>query len=151
MKPIHLDFHEIAARLGPGPALWDPVRKKKVKADPEERVRQMLIHYFIEQLGVPRGLISVEKQIKVGPLLKRYDILVHDRSGKALLLVECKAPDIKISQKVLDQAGRYNLALKVPWLLVSNGHVSYCAHIDHLQGRASFVSKIPDFHSLSTS
>lgn len=150
MKPIQLDLHEMAARLGPGPALWDPVRKKKVKADPEEWVRQLLLHYFIEVLGVPRGLISVEKQISVGSLRKRYDILVHDRSGKALLLVECKAPEIKITQKVFDQAGRYNLALKVPWLLVSNGRESYCARIDHLKGRTSFVSEIPDFHSLST-
>lgn len=150
MKPIQLDLSKIFARLETGPGLWDPVRRKTVKADPEEWVRQMLIHYFIEVLGVPRGLISVEKQIKVGSLQKRYDILVHDRSGKALLLVECKAPNVKITQKVFDQAGRYNLALKVPWLLVSNGRESYCAHIDHLKGSASFVSQIPDFHSLST-
>jgi len=150
MKPIQLDLSRISARLEPGPDLWDPIRRKKVKADPEEWVRQMLIHYFIEVLGVPRGLISVEKRIKVGSLQKRYDILVHDRSGKALLLVECKAPNVKITQKVFDQAGRYNLALKVPWLLISNGCESYCAHIDHLKGSSSFVSQIPDFHSLST-
>ena len=152
MHPITLDFSGIEPPREDKSAatIWDIVRQKAVKADPEERVRQYLLRYFISRLGYPRTLIAVEKALQVGELLKRTDIVVYNRNTQPVMIVECKAPSVKLNQQVFDQAGRYNISLRVPWLVISNGAETYCARIDLQQQSFTFRHALPDFHELCT-
>ena len=100
--------------------IFDPVRKKMVKLDPEEWVRQNLIQFLHIEKKYPTSLMAVEKGLTVNGLRKRFDILCYNNDSKPLLLVECKAPSVKISQSAFDQISIYNLQFKVPFLLVSN-------------------------------
>lgn len=109
--------------------VFDPVRKRYVSLTPEEEVRQQVLHTLIEQLRVPAGLTAVEYTIKVGSLVKRCDVVVFSSDHQALLIVECKAEHIKITQKTLDQATRYNLGLEVDFLMLSNAKTYYLFHI----------------------
>ena len=102
-------------------SIFDAIRKKFVILQPEEWVRQHCVHYLIEVKGYPKSLINVEKELKINDLKKRYDIVVFNPNGSIHLIVECKAPKIKISQDTFDQVARYNLALKASFLMVTNG------------------------------
>jgi type I site-specific restriction endonuclease len=101
--------------------IFDPIRQKWVQQTDEELVRQHFIHFLITEKGVPKSHISVEKQIAVNGLSKRYDIVVYDAAGKPEMVVECKAPHIKITQEVMAQAGCYNSTLRAPIIGVTNG------------------------------
>lgn len=108
----------------------DPVRRKQVVETPEERVRQAVIVMLRDQLGVPMALMGVEKGIRVQGMLRRPDIVVHDRQGRPWMVVECKAPGVRLSQDTLNQAAGYNRRLHAPYLFVTNGSEHQCAHID---------------------
>lgn len=127
--------------------IFDIVRRKFVKLTPEEWVRQHFIHYLINEKKYPKSLIAVEMTIKVNRLGKRCDIVGFDKSGKPLLIVECKAPEIKISQKTFDQVARYNIELKVKYLAVSNGLSHYFCEIDFEKKNYRFLSSL-DFFDL---
>ncbi len=105
--------------------ILDPVRKKWVRLTPEEWVRQNFLQYFLKVLLYPAALISVEKEIRVGELRKRYDIVVYDQDTKPWLLMECKQPSEEMGQAVLDQALRYHIAVPVRYLVISNGNDTY--------------------------
>src|SRR5690606_28191557 len=107
---------------------------------PEEWVRQHVIRFLID-LGYPISLMNVEKEIKLFNTKKRFDILVSDPNGHPALLVECKAPGVKIDQSVFDQITRYNIALKVPLLFVSNGINHYCVKFEN--GEPNFLDSVP--------
>ena len=109
--------------------IFDEFRKKWLKLSPEEWVRQHLAKYLQLDRKFPAGLIALEKSLEINGLRKRCDILCYSKEGKALLIAECKAPSIKISQQTLDQALVYNLRFKVPYLLLSNGINHYCLKI----------------------
>lgn len=109
--------------------VFDPVRKRYVNFSPEEAVRQQVLHTLIEELKVPAGLTAVEYTIKLGTLVKRCDVVVFSSDHQPLLIVECKAEHIKITQKTLDQATRYNLGLKVDFLMLSNAKTYYLFQI----------------------
>ena len=128
--------------------IFDRIRKKFVSLTSEEWVRQHFIEYLINSRNVPASLIGVEVSMKMNRLLKRADIVVHDKSGKPCLLVECKAPEVEISQAVFDQIARYNMALKVKFLVVTNGLVHYACKIDHENASYSFLEEIPDYQTL---
>lgn len=128
--------------------VWDTLRRRYVLLSPEEWVRQHLIYYFKDYLGYPVGLIAVEFTIKLFGLTKRCDILVHDRTGKPLLLVECKAPGVKVDSLVLEQAVQYNMKLQLPYLVITNGLDHYCCKIDIAEGTWSFLQKIPAFQDI---
>lgn len=121
--------------------IWDPIRKKWYVLTPEEHVRQLLIQYLLKSDVVSKNLISIEKQIKVNQVMKRFDICIHDSQGAPQLLIECKAPRIKINQDVFDQVSYYNVTLQVPYLLVTNGLVAYLCHIDHEHRRFHFLDE----------
>ncbi len=107
--------------------VWDVVRKKWVALTPEEWVRQHLIHFLRDHRGWSESLMAVEKKLIYNGLNRRPDVVVYTREMKPLLLAECKAPDVAISQAVLDQAVMYNRALGVSYVLVTNGiHTSCC-------------------------
>ena len=96
-------------------------RHRWVRLTPEEWVRQQLLHQLTEQLDYPASLIAVETAITVGEAMKRCDAVVYDRTMQPLMLIECKAETVPITQKTLDQAITYNRKLNVPFLLLSNG------------------------------
>ena len=129
--------------------IFDPLRKKKVVLTPEEWVRQNFIQFLIQEKHYPEQLIKVEMGFRVNNLIKRSDIIVYDRKGKPSLIVECKAPTVKVSQGVFDQIARYNISLKVDFLVVSNGLEHYCCQINHQKKSYQFLRNIPEFEDLN--
>ena len=103
------------------PYILDFVRKKWLILTPEEYVRQNFISYLINQLHYPSSLISVERSVKINMLSSRSDIVVYNQDRSPHILIECKAPQVKISQIALEQASKYNLKLKAEYLCVTNG------------------------------
>ena len=120
------------------------VRKKWVALEPEEWVRQHLIYHLSENLGYPMGLMAVEHTLILNDVTKRADLVCFNKDRKPILLAECKAPKITLSQKTLDQAARYNLVLKVPTLLLSNGLNHYAVATDSMKPIA-LLGSIPEF------
>ncbi|HXK73575.1 MAG TPA: type I restriction enzyme HsdR N-terminal domain-containing protein, partial [Bacteroidales bacterium] len=101
--------------------IFDTIRKKWILLTEEERVRQLFIQFMIQEKKIPVSFISVERKICVNNIAQRYDIVVHNRQGEVMLVVECKAPEVAISQKVVEQVGRYNKTLRAPVIGVTNG------------------------------
>ncbi|MEJ2594919.1 MAG: type I restriction enzyme HsdR N-terminal domain-containing protein [bacterium] len=131
-----------------GEEVFDPVRKKYVPKTPEEWVRLHFIRYLIREKNYPESLIAVEKGLTVNKLKKRFDAVIYSRAGMPKVLVEFKAPGIRIDQKVFDQVSAYNLKLKVRYLMVSNGMQHYCCQFDDQQQRWIFLNTIPDYSEI---
>lgn len=123
--------------------LWCTVRRKWVAHTPEEIVRQLMIEALMAR-GIPRGRIAVEQQVRVNRRSKRVDILVYDPNMQPWLLVECKAPRVRLTDQVFAQAAWYNMALKAPWLVITNGLQTWCARIDHEAKAWTLVPALPD-------
>ena len=124
-------------------------RKKYVKLEPEEWVRQHWLAYLTDALGYPPGLVAVECPLKLNGMKRRADIVCHDRQGKPLLMVECKAPDVALDEKVYQQAARYNMVLQVPVLVISNG-VQHHALQFFPDRMPQFLMSIPSFSELDS-
>ena len=101
--------------------IFDEVRKKWLILSPEEWVRQHLIHFLINQKKYPASLISIEKEIILNSLKKRYDVVVYNKQLIPIIVIECKAPYIELDRSVVEQALRYNLIIKANYLMISNG------------------------------
>lgn len=129
--------------------IFDEIRMKNVVLTPEEWVRQNFIKYMVTELGYPKSLISIEKGLKVNNLQKRFDAVVFNRNGLPLLLLEFKAPEVKLNQKVMEQISRYNLNLNVNYLVVSNGMTHYCCYVNKNTGEIQFLNNIPVFSTLT--
>ena len=125
--------------------IFDESRKKFLVLTPEEWVRQHVVQYLIQVKKYPRALIQLEGGLMVNAVAKRSDILVYDNTGQKILLVECKAPSVKISQDTFDQIARYNIAHRVQWLFVSNGLDHYCCEIDFGNSNFRFVEDVPSY------
>jgi hypothetical protein len=125
--------------------IFDTIRKKFVVLQPEEWVRQHVVHFLIEEKKYPRSIINVEKQITVNALKKRFDIVVFNPNGSIKILVECKSPSIEITQTTFDQIAQYNLKLDAEYLMVTNGLQHYYCQIDHEREKYTFLREIPDF------
>ena len=123
--------------------IFDPIRKKYLVLLPEELVRQLVLLYLINDRKFNKNLIRSEQGLKVNTLSKRCDILIYDKGFSPFLLVECKSPKIKITQKVLDQIASYNLPLRVKYLLVTNGIQSYCCEMDYESQSYVFLKDVP--------
>ena len=125
--------------------IFDVVRKKFVVLQPEEWVRQHVVHYLIFEKNYPLSLINVEKQLRVNNLKRRYDIVVFEPNGAIQILIECKAPEVSITQISFDQIARYNMQLQSEYLMVTNGLQHFYCKIDHKQEKYTFLENIPDF------
>jgi hypothetical protein len=125
--------------------IFDCIRKKFVACTDEEKVRQMTVLYLMETQKVPMSSIVVETEIKVNNLSKRTDLIVLNSKLKPALIVECKAPSVKISQDVFDQIARYNLTLQVNYLMVTNGVEQYFCHLDFEKQTYQFIPELPDW------
>ncbi|BAO56702.1 type I restriction enzyme HsdR N-terminal domain-containing protein [Nonlabens marinus] len=130
-----------------GRFIFDPIRKKFVSLQPEEWVRQHIIHWLQEYKNVPASLINVEKQLLIAGTSKRYDIVVFFPDGRVNIIVECKAPQIPIDQSVFDQIARYNLTTDASYLMVSNGMEHYFCTMDYENQRYDFIPDLPEYHS----
>lgn len=130
--------------------IWDPLRKKMVALTPEEGVRQWFIRLLQEQMKVPAHMMMSEVSMKFGKeyLKKEYraDILVYDRSLKPLMVVECKRPEVELSQEVIEQAMRYNMVLDVMYLAVTNGNSSFICRKEG--DRFVFLEKSPVYEEM---
>ena len=130
---------------GQSKQIFDSIRKKFVALTPEEWVRQHLINFLVKEKKYPASLLAVEMPLLLNNLKKRADIVAYNNKGEAIVLVECKAPTVKITQSSFDQAARYCLATDIILIIVSNGITNYCAEIDRVNQTYIFRKEIPDF------
>lgn len=128
--------------------VWDIIRKKYLQALPEELVRQHLLYFLVHERNVPASLIGVEKGFEINERKKRVDVVVYNRKTQPILLIECKAPEVKLSQAVFDQISVYNLKLKVPHLFVTNGVRHFYCQVDLKTGAISFEKDLPYYDEL---
>lgn len=127
-------------------AIFDEIRKKFILLTPEEWVRQHVVRFLLEQKNYPKSHINVEKIIKLNGLTKRYDVVVFQPDGKILLLVECKAPEVAITQNTFDQIARYNLKMNAGYMMVTNGLNHYFCQMDYEQEQYRFLPDIPAYN-----
>ena len=128
--------------------ILDPIRKRFVPLTPEEWVRQHFIQYLIQHLHVPPAMIAVEVTIPIQDRHYRADIVVYGRAVEAILIVECKGYSVKLGQNVFNQIGLYNAAVKVPYLIVTNGMQHYCCKLDYADRTYDFLDEIPSYQSM---
>jgi len=121
------------------------VRKKYFKLTHEEWVRQHFIHYLNQEKGYPLGLMGVEKMVKYNQMQTRADIVIYNTEGDPKVLVECKAPNVKITQETFFQIAKYNFKLKVKYLMVTNGLQHFCCQMDYDKNKIRFLDDIPVF------
>ena len=141
---LNLPFYEAKISSNGGKYfIYDEIRKKDVILTPEEWVRQHFIHFLINHRGYSKNYIKIEKQIKVNNRLKRFDGLVYDKDGSPKVLIECKSPEIKISQDTFGQIATYNMTLRVPYLIVTNGNSHFICEIDFENNSFTYLDEIP--------
>jgi len=125
--------------------IFDKLRKKYMVLTPEEWVRQHFVYFLIEEKKYPISLIALEKQLTINNRKKRTDILVFNTAGNPEIIVECKAPSIKITQATFDQIARYNLKLKATYLIVTNGLEHFYCKMDFKNETYIFLKEVPDY------
>ena len=149
MLPLNLPSYlvKIQKRNGKN-VIFDPLRQKYVALTPEEWVRQHFVHFLTDFKGYPKGLLANEIQLDLNGTKKRCDTVLFNRDLSARMIVEYKAPNIEITQAVFDQITRYNMVLKVEYLIVSNGIRHYCCRIDYDTMKYTFLPDIPAYTEL---
>ncbi len=148
MKMPHLNLPKVALKTKSVEGtiqVFDVIRKKYFVLTPEEWVRQHFIHYLNNEKNYPMGLMGVEKMVKYNALKTRADIILYTTEGKAKMIVECKAANIKITQDTFNQIAKYNFKLKVPFLVVTNGMQHFCCRMDYENNSISFLEEVPAF------
>jgi hypothetical protein len=126
-------------------SIFDEIRKKFILLTPEEWVRQHVVQFLLQDKKYPKSYINVEKLIKINDLSKRYDAIVYQPNGEIFLLIECKAPEVPISQQTFDQIARYNLVLKAKYLMVTNGLNHYFCQMDFENEKYVFLKELPEY------
>lgn len=146
MRPLNFPSYDFRLKNSENNThIFDAIRKKFVVLQPEEWVRQHVVNYLIIDKKYPKSLINVEKQLTINGIQKRYDVVVYTPDGHITILVECKAPEINITQNTFDQIARYNMQLKAKYLMVTNGLTHYYCKIDFVAEKYRFLTDIPDF------
>jgi hypothetical protein len=150
MQPLNLPTYSFNLKSREGrPWIFDEFRRSWYLLTPEEWVRQNFARYLCDGLGYPESLLLLEGKITHNTLTRRCDIVVFNRKGLPVILVECKAPEVVLNQKTFDQISRYNMVLGVRILLVTNGLSHYCIRLDPETGTYSFLKEIPSFLSIA--
>ena len=146
MQKLNLPIYSIKLKKEENKTLvFDPIRKKHIILTPEEWVRQNFIKFLIEEKNYPASLMAVEMEIDLFNTKKRCDIVLYNTKGLPHMIVECKAPSIKISQDTFDQIARYNMKLKTDLLVVTNGLQHYVCMIDYQNQCYHFLKEIPNY------
>ena len=130
--------------------IFDPARKRYVRLTPEEWVRQHLINYLTSVKAIPLTVMAVEGGLKLNGMPQRFDLVLYNKEGKPMLIAECKAPSVVLNRDTMLQAARYNLTLKVDYLLITNGLAHHCARVDYATGSLVYLEDIPDYELLNT-
>ena len=147
MNRLNLPSYDIKLQQKDGKQLiFDFLRQKYVALTPEEWVRQHFTHFLVEQKGYPRGLMVNEMELHLGEKKLRCDTILYNRSMQPQMIMEYKAPHIRLQQRVFDQISAYNLLLHVDYLVISNGIDHYCCKMDYANRRYTFLRDIP-FHA----
>ncbi len=145
---IRLNLPPVAFRykdLNGKKAIFDILRKKYIVLTPEEWVRQHFIHFLINYCKYPRALIKVESGLRYHSLNGRSDIIVFDRRGRIFMLIECKSADYALTDKVFEQASRYNIHYAARYMVITNGLSHFCCRIAHDTGSYEFMDQLPVF------
>jgi len=151
MRPLNLPtFDSKIKKTAEGLKIFDSLRRKYVALTPEEWVRQHFVHYLISEKKYPASLIANEASIKLHSLNKRCDTIIYSSALEPLMIIEYKEPNTAITQQVFDQIARYNITLKVRYLIVSNGVNHYCCRMDYEKMSFEYLEEIPDYSTLST-
>jgi type I site-specific restriction endonuclease len=148
MKMPHLNLPKVALKIKSVEGtiqVFGQIRKKYFVLTPEEWVRQHFIYYLNKEKNYPMGLMQVEKMIKYNSMQTRADIVLYNKEGKSNMIVECKAPKVKITQDTFNQIAKYNFQLKVDFLVVTNGIKHYCCQMDYEKNEITFLDDIPVF------
>jgi len=149
MQKLNLPEYQFRISTAGGKTkIFDRFRKKNVVLTPEEWVRQNFAMFLVTERQYPESLISVEAALKVVSRSKRTDLVVYSRRLEPLLIVECKAPQVKISAGVFDQIVRYNITLQAKYLAVTNGMEHFCCKLDYQNNSYSFLKDIPVYKDL---
>ncbi len=146
MPKLNLPYADLKIKLVDGVSqVFDKVRKKYFVLTLEEWVRQHFLHFLNQHRKYPLGLMGIEKMVKYNNLRTRADIVIYDREGAPIMLVECKSPKTKINQDVFLQIAKYNFKLKVKYLVVTNGLEHFCCLMDYKENKIDFLDYIPSF------
>ena len=149
MLELNLPSFDInVKKIGGKLSILDPLRRKFVALTPEEWVRQHFVNFLLREKGYPAALIANEIQIDLNKMKKRCDSVVYNRDLSPLMIIEYKAPDVDITQQVFDQIVRYNIVLKVKYLIVSNGLNHYCCIMNYDKQSFNYLSDIPNYTDL---
>ncbi|HYG38890.1 MAG TPA: type I restriction enzyme HsdR N-terminal domain-containing protein [Cytophagales bacterium] len=150
MTPLNLPQFEYKIKNEDGKTfLFDIIRKKFVVLTPEEWVRQHFVHYLINYYKYPKSLIKIETGHRFNTLKKRSDIIIYNRQGKSLMVVECKSVLEKINSKTFYQVATYNMTIKAKYLAVTNGLKHYCYIVNYDDNKYTFLDEIPSFEDVN--
>lgn len=128
--------------------MFDPLRKKNVADTPEEQVRQHIIRWLNREKGVSLNLMMSEYSFTFNTLTYRSDIVVFDKKGEPLMLVECKAPSVKLDKEVMEQGLRYNRILNVKFMMFSNGNTTFFCRLDKEKKEYIFLNEVPSYSEM---
>lgn len=149
MKQLTLPSYEFRLREQNGrQQIFDVLRRRYVALTPEEWVRQHFVHFLMEHKYYPKGLLVNETELRVGEKRLRCDTVLYDKALHPKMIIEYKAPEIELTQRVFDQISVYNMLLHVDYLVVSNGCQHYCCRMDYPQNRYTFLRDIPNYSLL---
>lgn len=144
MSGLNFPEYEFRMRDSAGAKeIFDAVRKQWISLTPEEWVRQHAAMWLQQARNYPASLMAIEKQIKVNGLQRRCDIVCYDNQGRPLVIVECKSPDVNITQELFDQAARYNLTVGATYFLLTNGLRHFCCTMNHETQSWNFLEELP--------
>ena len=124
--------------------IFDFIRKKWVALTPEEQVRQYFLHFLTEERGVAASHIAVERKIEVNSMPRRFDIVVFSGDGTPAMVVECKQPAVPLTQSVAEQAARYNMTLKAPFVAITNGESTFFFKVDFENEKVISLDDFPE-------
>ena len=130
--------------------VFDPLRRRHVRLTPEEWVRQHFTAYLTGHKGYPSGLLGNEVSLSLNGMSRRCDTVLYGLDRQPRMIIEYKAPSVSLTQKVFDQISRYNIVLRVEWLIVSNGLQHVVCHLNKETGTYSFLTEVPDYESLNS-
>lgn len=147
---LQLDFLQYEpslriTRTGESAWIFDPIRRKNVALTPEELLRQLVLMYLLDTKKYPTTRIRVEIGLTLNQRPKRCDIAVFDKAMQPWLLVECKSPKVRLTQSTFEQAARYNLQFRAPYLAVTNGLATFSCALDFEQSDFSFMPDFPEY------